>query len=894
MMFDLWEGEEIIESVAVETTRVSDTPVEVQPLGTDMVLLSVKSLDEHPDLMNFMNLSIIPRSDGLFEYRMEVRPVNAFVMFFFLKSLKAPVHVVPELAKTLKDKASTVPTPRAWLTDDRKHIEMVLPAAPIYRDIAQTLNAYPRQNGNYRLLTTRILDFETLVNDWNSALPKIQLGDDVLNFSRDEIEGFDGTVPSLRKIPVEVLNVVNTDNQTYRAKKKSDKTLAEKLGNFGIPTLYDLLTFQPRRYIDKSNPQDISDLVIDEPATIIGTVDAIDNLGDARNLAFTIRTDSQRTVRATFWQQPWLKSKFPIGSEVLVTGKFYYWNRTASLNGTSIEHAKEAALLPIVPIYKQSESRGITTAVLLAAEREMFSRMDKLELPEWLQRPGRMDYYEAFKELHLPSSMERHREVMDMLGYYELVMTQILIQHEASMESHHESIVIPETCNKFQKIVEEYLPFELTTDQKNAVAEFARKADSTTSEKMLLNADVGAGKTLVAQLLCLRTVEAGYQTAFLAPTEVLAEQLYRTFVPLVEAVNETGENVKIGYLSGAMKVREKKEVLKLLESGDLDIVVGTHAVLADGVKFQNLGFVAIDEQQKFGAEQRTKLMSAREDGKLPHLLMQTATPIPRTVAQAMYGDIDMFHMKNKPKNRKEIKTELVVDDPNTIISQLMHPMWSDIVSEAEKGHQSFIITPLVLESDKIDSASVERTFKELSQGALSGLRVAYCHGKMKHAEQEAVMKAFRDKEYDVLVASTVVEVGVDIPDATRVVVLSADRLGTSTLHQIRGRVGRNSLQCKCYLVSLVKTSNAETRLNALVEFSNGFDVAEVDLATRGTGTLFGTSQSGVSDMMFGSIFKHVDWIDKAKEEAREILASPLASTAISECEEHFNSSERFV
>jgi ATP-dependent DNA helicase RecG len=528
----------------------------------------------------------------------------------------------------------------------------------------------------------------------------------------------------------------------------------------------------------------------------------------------------------------------------------------------------------------------------MAANRELLSRIKEIKLPVYFRQAGRMDYCEALTELHFPSSLDRHYEAVDTLAYYELVYMQLIIQETKEKSEVRPGIIQAASDRKLQVKAIRSLPFELTKSQKRAVVEMNKKLSGDSPSSTLLNADTGSGKTVVAQLACLRAVEAGNQAVLLGPTDILGRQLFATFEKLVKQLEGFGETVRIAYLGGNMKVRDKKPILKAIKDGEIDVVIGTHAVLADSVEYKSLGFVAIDEQQKFGAEQRTKLLNTRSDNRVPDLLMQSATPIPRSTAQVFYGDMDMIELKEKPPGRIPIVTEWIQEDPVEISQQLVNPLWTDIQNEAAQGNQIFVITPMVSESDKIDAASVEKTFKNLKEISLPGLRIAYAHGQMKGDEQKTVMEEFRAKKYDVLVASTVVEVGVDIPDATRVVILSADRLGASSLHQIRGRVGRNSKPSKCYLVSLGKTENSQLRLQSLVDSEDGFEIAKVDLAIRGEGKMFSVEQSGRSEMIFASLSMHGDRITEAKDEAKRILKSPFRALALQDGKNKFESDER--
>lgn len=892
---DLWGDEKPNPEKREELTEAprvnSEKEISLAVVDETIKLRSRVDLSQNSDFSSLLGLEE-SRKGSTYSYSLPLRPINAYILRYTLRNYR--LQVTPNAVKQLTSAADRIPQPVATLSETGKHIQLRVPPVQAYRDILRTVNGYPLKNGEYRVPIAKAIDLETLTESFDSSLPKIKLDEQVQALTKSSIKGFDGTIESLKSIPVSELNVIRANSQAYKDLKKSKRTLEEKLETFGIATLYDLLTWMPRRYIDKSSPQEIEDLMVDEQATIIGRVESSANLPRNMGVSFLISTEAGAVIKVSFWRQQWLKNKFPKGAEVLVTGKVTTWRGEPQLNGTSIQDAKEASMLPIVPVYKQSETRGITTTLLVSAVREMFSRLGPIPLPKYLDGKNRPDYYEAFRELHLPTNLENHSRVIDSLAYYELVMMQLLMQESKQKSADRPGIPISKTSLNLQEKAIETLPFKLTNSQAAAVETLNAKLADASPSTSLLNAEVGSGKTVVAQLACLRAVEAGYQAVLIGPTDVLARQLYETFTRLGRQLEEVGERVNIVYLSGRMKAAERKKVLASIKSGETQVIVGTHSVMSASVEYRNLGFVAIDEQQKFGAEQRSTLLNSREDGKIPDLLMQTATPIPRSTAQVFYGDIDMLMLTEKPPGRLPIITKWVEEDPQEILTQAINPMWADIASEAAKGNQTFVITPMVRDSEAIDAASVERTFKSLSDSVLPGLRVGFAHGQMKGDEQKEAMEAFRNKEFDVLVASTVVEVGVDIPDATRVVILSAERLGASSLHQIRGRVGRNSKQSACYLVSVGRTDNSRTRLQSLVDSENGFEVAKTDLEIRGEGKMFSSEQSGASDLLFASLARHSKWVKQAKNEALTILASEYKSQALEDCRRHFSSEGRLV
>lgn len=892
---DLWSDDEASanrEASSIIVPETSGKQIIVEIFDNEIHLFTQQDLTIG-DFENLLGCRLVEISDtGTKHFKARLSAVNAFVLRYALKGFRTVISA--DNATVLAREANTITPPHAVLTEDRRHVEVKMPGIKVYREMLNKVNAYPTKSG-YRIDLTRVLDLESLTVSSDTKLPQIVFDKEVLQLNREPIFGYDGTVQSLKNIPVDTLNVVSANGQSWKALKTSKKSLKDKMSELGLNSLHDLLFCVPRRYIDKSKPQDLSDLIEGETAVIVGVIDEVLELSAGRGGAvFIVRTNTGSKIRATFFNQRWLISKFKVGAEVLVTGKFSWWNRTPQVSGVSIEHAEEAIVLPIVPVYKQSPSKGITTYLIMSANRELLSRLGNIELPSYMETEGKMSYFDALNALHFPESLEEHYEAIETLAFYELVYMQVIIQEAKLHADNHSGVEIRGGERKLQAKAIKSLPFSLTTSQKRAIVELNSKMSDSRPSSTLLSADVGSGKTVIAQMAALKAVDSGFQSVILSPTEILARQLYNSTKKVVEKLEQYGENVNIVFLSGSMKVKEKKEVLAMIENGEANIIVGTHSTMGLTVKYHNLGFIAIDEQQKFGAEQRTRLLGSREDGLIPDILMQTATPIPRSTAQVFYGDIDIIELKEKPPGRLPIITEWVRENPVDIVEHTANEMWLDVIDEAKKGNQTFIITPLVSESTKIDSASVERTFKSLSQLALAGLNIGYVHGQMKQDVQQQYMEDFRNKKYDVLVASTVVEVGVDIPDATRVIILSAERLGSASLHQIRGRVGRNDKPSKCYLVSLGKTDNSQLRLQSLVDNEDGFEIAKNDLKIRGEGKMFGTEQSGQSEMMFANLAQHSEKINEAKKIALKILESDFKNIALRDSQEMFESNRRMM
>lgn len=884
---DLWDDEEL--EIEAEVPEVGKGEVVVSSDERNLTLFSVHDLRQREAFAALSGLQT-EEFDGVYRFRIYKNSGAMFALRYALSGLK--VKGSDEDLREMKSLADKAPVPAAALSEDGKYINIRVPRTPSYTNMLKTMAARPLGEGDYRVTVPRAQD----LNGHNQALPRyvprIAFAESVTALLYAPIPGFDGTLESLKSISVDALSVIGSNAQTWKNLKNSKKTLGEKMGTMGINSLYDLIFFMPRRYIDKSTPQNIRDLIAGESATILGTIAGISSVGGIGGTRFKIDSNGGGQIDAVFFRQEWLQTKFRRGEEILVTGKVGFFNRELNLSGTSIEHSAEAAILPIVPIYKQSESKGITTNVILNAQRELFSRIgNELKMPPYFAKSNEIEYSSAVRELHLPTSLDESKKSRELLAYMEFVQMQIVMHELRQSKSGEQGLSNSEGPQKLQRQAISSLPFTMTQAQKNAVSYLNDEMAAERPVSVLLNADVGSGKTLLAQLACLRAVEAGRQAIIVAPATILARQLYDTLLTLLSRLS-VDVNAKL--LIGDTKAGERKKTIKGLAEGTVQIAIGSTALLSDGVEYDDLGFVCFDEQQKFGVNHRTKILSSRADNRTPDFMMQTATPVPRSTAQVFYGDMDMIELDEKPEGRLPIETEWLNERPQEVLEQLAHPIWEDIKEEASKGNQTFIITPLVNDSESIDAASVKKTHEVLKSGPLSSLNVGIVHGQMKADLAKEAMEDFRSKKYDVLVASTAVEVGVDVPDATRVVILSADRLGASSLHQIRGRVGRNDKPSSCTLISQTEVPASIRRLQALVDSSNGYDIAQVDLETRGEGTLFGVEQSGGATLRFGSILTHRHLVEVASKEADRILASPLREMAIQDAKLTFNAEERFV
>lgn len=854
-------------------------------------------LDSDPDTLRQLSQRLYTEDwstgeDGQILVRLNAP--NALVLRWSMVALHASLDADEEDLTKLATLADKVPSPSADLSKDGKRIVMDVPYAKAYTTLMRRMGAYQRKGEfAWTVDLSKMMSLEMS----NSALrtmrlPEMQVSKRLHDEVSGPLPGFDGTLDSLRDVPVSALSIVANDVQTYRNRKQSSKTLTEKMEDFGLPTLYDLLFYRPRRFVDKSEEsQSLQGLMEKESATVLGTIVEVSEMFSGKGVNILVDI-GEEVVRAQFFRQNWLASRFHAGDEVVITGKVNLYRGQRNLTGQSIEDAHEAQFLPVVPVYKQSPSKGLTTAKILAMVRELLTRAGTIQLPPYLPEPKSdlLDSYtQALWAAHFPANMDQYFAARDYLASLELIMLQVIVQSDMTVDVAHKGLMMPDTSLQEEAVSK--LPYTLTGAQQKGIARFNEVMATDTPGSFLLNAEVGAGKTVVAQAAALTAVGNGYQVVMAAPMETLATQLYQSMLTLTERLDTP---VRVEYLASSMTKTQQKKVIKAIAEGEVDVVIGTHLTLMPRVEYKNLGLVIIDEQQKFSVQRRTEILSSRPDGRIPHLITQTATPVPRSAAQTVYGDMEMVILDERPPGRKPIETVWINQPPQDLLDSLAETVWEDIIEEARAGHQTFIFAPFIEDAATMDAASVKTVYESLSAGPLADLRVACVHGKMKSKDQQEVMQGFREKDYDVLVASTVVEVGIDIPDATRVVILSADRLGVSSLHQIRGRVGRNSLPSKCYLVCAPTERQKKTaqRIQAVVDNPDGFSLAAYDLESRGEGQLFGTEQSGESGLVFATLSSHQRLIPRTQEYARRILtATPYRQAALSAARLRFGDNE---
>ena len=632
---------------------------------------------------------------------------------------------------------------------------------------------------------------------------------------------------------------------------------AEKYKKLGIETVEDLLLYFPFRYEDFKS-KNVLDLEDGEKAVVSGIVATPANVqyyGYKRNrLRFTIK-QGELVLAVSFFNQPYLADKIELGQTVAVFGK---WDKAkGALTGMKLLAQVEDDLQPVYRL-----SQGVSQSALVKVIKTAFEAgLDQLleeNLPQIL-----MDKYhllsrrQAVRAMHFPKDLEEYKQAFRRVKFEELLFFQLQLQ---VLKEENRSVgqgIVLDWDKKKLKALQAKLPFTLTEAQERSLNEILADMRSPYHMNRLLQGDVGSGKTVVAGLAMYAAVTAGKRAALMVPTEILAEQHLQSLTSLFPSL-------RILLLTGSLKAAERRERLELIQTGQVDLIVGTHALIQEGVHFHDLGLVIIDEQHRFGVAQRRIL---REKGQNPDVLMMTATPIPRTLAITAFGDMDVSIIDQMPAGRKEIITRWVKHQQLNLVLD-----W--LVKEIQKGSQAYVISPLIEESEALDLKNAIALEEELIAYFGDRARIALLHGKMKGEEKEAIMQAFKQGEIDLLVSTTVIEVGVNVPNATVMIIMDADRFGLSQLHQLRGRVGRGDKQSYAVLVANPKTESGKRRMKIMTETTNGFVLAEEDLKLRGSGEIFGTRQSGIPEFQVANLIEDYPILEEARKVAVQVVATP--------------------
>ena len=657
------------------------------------------------------------------------------------------------------------------------------------------------------------------------------------------------------------------------------------LESIGISSVLDLLTFYPRRWVDRTNEARVSDLEPGKEALVLVAVRSVTKrmTKNRKTMVTAVVGDGSGRLTITFFNQPWREKQLHEGLNISLFGKPDVFRGGLQMTNPIVDLIGDRTGR-IVPIYPQSEKVALTTWEIAGFVENALERCTARGIADpvpWpiVQRLGLLDRTDAIRLIHMPETMADQSRARRRLAFDELLRVQtVLVVRKRALERDSLGIrhqIEGELVGRLQQA----LPYELTGAQRRVIAEIEHDLAGAHPMHRLLQGDVGAGKTLVAVSAMLTSVQGGHQAALMAPTEVLAEQHATGIRRLLSDVtvpdpgNLFGDRpLRVELLTNRITGGDRREVLTGLADGGVDIAIGTHALIQEGVSFSSLGVVVIDEQHRFGVEQRAALRDKAAGGAVPDVLVMTATPIPRTAAMTVYGDLDVSVLDELPPGRTPITTHW----SNGPLDEAT--VWADVRSEVAEGRQAYVVCPLIGESEKLELASAEETFEELSGAELYGLRLALLHGRMPSAEKEAVMDRFRAGQLDVLVATTVIEVGVDVPNATVMVILDADRFGIAQLHQLRGRVGRGVHASRCWLVTTPDpdSEGGNPRIEALVATTDGFELAEVDLDLRGEGTIMNTAQKGRSDLQLASLRRDRELVVQAREAAFGIVdADPL-------------------
>ena len=647
---------------------------------------------------------------------------------------------------------------------------------------------------------------------------------------------------------------------------------ADELAAVGVITVGDLLEYYPRQeaYIDYGNLKKINELKMDGSRQIFrASVCSVRNGYGAHGKRYTqvlVRDDTAYATLYFFMHQSYSAQKLRIGSEVLVMGRVRPGKANRSVSEIMLQtlEADEVHKPEIVPVYalkgslNQVQMRKWMRQALALAEQELPESLP-LDIVHKCNLPERLT---ALKNIHFPTSWQALAAAKRRFIFEELFLLQCgLLSYRVHNLEQHQGVQHGPDGAKLQQVLTN-LPFTLTEQQQKAWREISEDMQREQPMHRILQGDVGSGKTVISALALAKAAENGYQGCIMAPTEILARQHYDTLQQFLQPAG-----IRLGLLVGGMRVKARRELLLNLELGLIDVLVGTHALLEEDVRFAKLSLAVTDEQHRFGVEQRARLTN--KSATAPDVLVMTATPIPRTLALTVYGDLDISLMKGRPPGRKPVQT-LCYNEAKR------RDVYQGLLRQVQGGRQAYIVCPLIEASEALEARSAEKVYEELSQGVLKNVRCALLHGRLKPAEKEAIMADFVAGHTKVLVSTTVIEVGVNVPNATLMVIENAERFGLAQLHQLRGRVGRGSEQSYCVLLTGVDTPEALARLQVVRDSEDGFYLAEKDMEQRGVGQLFGLKQHGLPDLRIADIIRDTDTIVEVRKLAQEELSKPNA------------------
>jgi ATP-dependent DNA helicase RecG len=642
----------------------------------------------------------------------------------------------------------------------------------------------------------------------------------------------------------------------------------------GIHKYGDLVNFFPNRYIDRTRYYKINELQnTASEVQIIGKIIHIKTVEFGKNkkrLVATFVDDTGQMELVWFQGHKWIRESLKLNEVIVIFGKCSSFNGTFNMAHPEIEllseHQKSlrSAMQAIYPSTETLANRGVSNRIIIKMMQQLFLETQNLfseTLPDYLINELKLiSKKAALFNIHFPKSSEALAKAQFRLKFEELFFIQLQLITKNLIQKHKiKGHTFTSVGQHFNDFYQNHLPFELTNAQKRVIKEIRTDMGSNAQMNRLLQGDVGSGKTIVAFMSMLLAIDNGFQACLMAPTEILANQHFLGLSELAKTAN-----INIQLLTGSTKTADRKIIHEALENGSLHILIGTHALLEDKVQFKNLGLAVIDEQHRFGVEQRSKLW--KKNTIPPHVLVMTATPIPRTLAMSLYGDLDISVIDELPPGRKPIQTVHRFDSNRLKV-------WKFLKDEIALGRQIYIVYPLIQESEKMDFKDLMDGYESISRDfPLPQYSISILHGKMKPADKESEMKRFAEGKTNIMVATTVIEVGVNVPNASVMIIESAERFGLSQLHQLRGRVGRGAEQSYCILMTSHKlSSDSKTRMETMVSTNDGFEIAEVDLKLRGPGDLMGTQQSGVLNLQIADIVKDRDILLLARNYALQLL-----------------------
>jgi ATP-dependent DNA helicase RecG len=639
--------------------------------------------------------------------------------------------------------------------------------------------------------------------------------------------------------------------------------LAKHFNALGIYTVKDLLYYFPRNYEDRGNIKAINAMMDGEFVSVIGEVSLIYPTSRARTGKYINRIvfkNETGYIVGVWFNQPYIKKNFDIGQKAMLYGKVS--RKMGEIQIVDPQYERDVEVLSgnnISPVYPTS--KFVTQGNFRKSTQQALTYMDELVfeiMPENIRKVfGLLDIKAALREIHFPTSFEMQALAEKRIKFEELLILQLGLFLAKSTFSQDKTALPLPICQEMKSFKDE-LPFTLTNAQTRTVREILKDMKECKPMNRLVQGDVGSGKTIVAIIALFNCAMMGYQAAMMAPTEILAEQHFHSISNMMKKWN-----LKVALLKGSLAKKQKEALLKQIASGEIDIVVGTHALIQNHVEFNNLALAITDEQHRFGVRQRAELINK---GYNPHVLVMTATPIPRTLALFMYGDMDISIINELPPGRQKIETKHVGVN-------MRDKVYDFVKNQVKMGHQAYVVCPLVEESEKLEAESAVEISEFLKENFFKDVHVGLLHGKMKPKEKDDIMLRFKNGEIKVLVSTTVIEVGVNVPNATMMIIENADRFGLAQLHQLRGRVGRGEHKSYCILITESKSQVTMERMKIMTQTTDGFVIAEKDMELRGTGEFFGTRQHGLPELKLANLVRDIEMLKETRDIIKEIVES---------------------